>query len=228
MNVVSHDAWIAARKELLAREKAFTHEREALAAARRALPLQRVERAYRFEGVDGETTLLDLFEGKRQLIVYHLMFAPEHERSCVGCAFVADHFDGTLAHLAARDTRLVAISRAPYPKLAAFARVMNWQFPWYSAGEGSFNYDFKVSFDERSLAEGTTGYNYGSTPAMQRDMPGYSVFMRDGAAIFHSYSCFSRGIDQTMNSYNLLDMTPLGRQEEPGSAMAWLRYHDRY
>jgi predicted dithiol-disulfide oxidoreductase (DUF899 family) len=227
MNIVSKEQWLEARNELLRREKAFTHEREALAAARRELPAVKVDTAYRFDGILGSYGLADLFAGKRQLIVYHFMFAPTWQQGCAHCSYVADHLDGSLPHLAARDTALAVVSRAPLAKLQEFKQRMGWQFPWYSAGTGDFNYDYQVSFRDEALKQGTARYNYGTITPKNTDMPGFSVFMRDGDDVLHTYSQYSRGIDQNINTYNLLDMTALGRHEE-GRGMSWVRYHDRY
>jgi predicted dithiol-disulfide oxidoreductase (DUF899 family) len=213
MNIVSDEQWTEARNQLLTREKAFTREREALSAARRALPLRKVDEPYRFEGALASLELAQLFAGQSQLIVYHYMFAPDSAQGCKNCAFVADHFDGTLSHLLARDTQLVAVSRAPHAKLAAMKERMGWQFPWYASAD--FNPDFQDRFSEWPCAR-------------NGDMPGFSVFLRQGDAVLHSYSTFSRGIDQLINSYNLLDLTPWGRHEEAANPMSWVRHHDRY
>ena len=226
--VVSRTEWVEQRKQLLAREKAFSRERDALSAARRSLPRTQVDKRYVFDGPAGKAELADLFVGRSQLIIYHFMFAPTWQQGCKSCSFVSDHFDGTLAHLAARDTTLVAVSRAPLAQLEAFRQRMGWTFPWYSSADTSFNYDFQVSFTEQALADGTADYNYGTLSFRRSDAPGFSVFIRDGEQVLHSYSSYGRGVELAMNTYNLLDITPQGRDEEAGGPMAWLRHHDRY
>lgn len=222
--IVTREAWLDARKALLANEKAFTRERDALAAARRALPMVKVTEPYVFEEKSGKRTLADLFGGKRQLLVYHFMFAPGWEQGCKSCSFVADHFDGVLPHLAARDTAFAAISRAPIDEIEAFKGRMGWKFRWLSSNGNTFNYDFHVSF--RSEIE---EYNYTVGKVKLSDMPGMSAFLRDGEDVFHTYSTYARGVEAFMNTYSLLDLTPLGRHEESlPFTMAWVRHHDRY
>jgi predicted dithiol-disulfide oxidoreductase (DUF899 family) len=230
--VVSRAEWLLARKELLAREKEFSRQRDALSAARRKLPMVRVDKAYAFEGPDGRASLLDLFDGRRQLIVYHFMLDPSWTDGCKSCSYLADNYEGGLVHLGARDTSFVTISRAPLAKIQAFKERMGWKFKWLSSFESDFNYDFHVTLDP---AKGSTEYNYED---VSKDKPGYggmgerpglSVFLRDGDQIFHTYSTYQRGLDLLIGTYNLLDLTALGRQEE-GSAhgMSWVRLHDRY
>ncbi|MDC0672179.1 DUF899 domain-containing protein [Nannocystis radixulma] len=228
-NEVTREAWLVARKELLAREKQFTREHDALSAARRALPRVRIDKPYVFAGPDGERTLLELFAGKRQLVVYHFMFDPSWEAGCKSCSYVCDHLSGTVPHLAARDTALVAVSRAPLAKLAAFKARMGWTFPWLSSGGSEFNYDFHVSFDPADVAAQAVDYNYTTQAFPNTEAPGMSVFLRDGEAVFHTYSTYGRGVEALMGTYAILDMTPLGRQEEGLEfSMAWVRHHDRY
>ena len=230
--VASREEWLAARRALLAREKEATRLRDAIAADRRALPMVRVEKRYEFDGPEGRTTLAELFGGRRQLVVYHFMFAPAWEEGCRSCSYVMDNVEGGLAHLAAADTAFVAVSRAALPKLEAFKARMGWRFPWVSSGDSDFNYDFHVSFGD---ARGSAEYNYASVAELRRrgevpqaatDMPGFSVFLRDGEEVFHTYSTYQRGVDVVLNTYTLLDMTPLGRNETRG--MEWVRYRDRY
>ena len=172
--VVSRAEWLEARKQLLAEEKEFTQQRDALSARRRALPWVAVEKAYRFEGPEGPASLGDLFGGKSQLVVYHFMFGPDWEKPCKSCSFWADGYNGMGAHLAARDTRLVAISRAPLAKLQDRAKRMGWTFPWYSSGEDDFNYDFGVSFRPEALATGSVSYNYRTQAIRMSDLPARS------------------------------------------------------
>jgi predicted dithiol-disulfide oxidoreductase (DUF899 family) len=224
--IVSHDAWIAARKQLLAREKEFTRARDALAQARRALPWERVEKDYAFEGPNGRATLANLFAGRSQLVVYHFMFAPTQETPCKSCSFWADNFDGIVVHLAQRDVTMVAVSRAPRVKLEAFKGRMGWRFTWVSSGDGDFNYDFHASFKPDQA--GAT-YNYRPKTNAMADLPGISVFHKDAAGrVFHTYSCYERGIDMMNVAYQYLDLVPKGRDEHGSHAMAWVRYHDSY
>jgi predicted dithiol-disulfide oxidoreductase (DUF899 family) len=226
---VSRAEWLEARKQLLAEEKEFTQQRDALSARRRALPWVAVEKAYRFEGPEGPASLGDLFGGKSQLVVYHFMFGPDWEKPCKSCSFWADGYNGMGAHLAARDTRLVAISRAPLAKLQDRAKRMGWTFPWYSSGGDDFNYDFGVSFRPEELATGSVSYNYRTQAILMSDLPGFSAFVRDGADTYHTYSCFSRGLDMLNPAYQILDLTALGRQEDGlPNPMSWVRLRDEY
>ena len=227
--VVSREEWLEARRALLAREKAFSHERDALSAARRALPMVKVEKDYVFEETSGKRTLTDLFDGKRQLIVYHFMFDPNWDEGCKSCSFVADHFDASLVHLRARDTAFAVISRAPITKLDPFKARMGWKFRWLSSTASDFNYDYGVSFRPEEMAANAVDYNYRKGPFPEREGPGFSVFLREENENFHTYSTFGRGLDLMMNTYNYLDLTSLGRQEQGlGFTMAWVRHHDRY
>lgn len=226
--VVPHVDWVKARLALLEREKAFSRARDELNRARREMPWELVDKSYVFETPDGKASLGDLFAGKRQLVVYHFMFAPDAKEGCKHCSFWAEHFDSLGAHLGARDTRFVAISRAPLDTLRAFQTRMGWQFPWYSSGDGDFNYDLGVSFKPEERAEGRGVYNY---VANERgaDREGLSVFYKDEAGrVLHTYSSYARGIDLLNTTYNVLDLTPKGRDEEPGYAQAWVRLKDRY
>lgn len=228
-DVESREAWLAARLELLAREKAWTREGDALAAARRALPRVRIDAPYVFSGPDGERSLLDLFAGKRQLVLYHFMFDPSWEQGCKSCSFVADHFAGAQVHLAARDTALAVVSRAPPAKIAAFRARMGWTFPWLSSHGSRFNYDFHVSFDPADVAARAVEYNYTTQAFPHPEAPGLSAFVREGDAVYHTYSTYGRGFEPVMATYAILDLTPLGRQEAGlESPMAWVRHHDRY
>jgi predicted dithiol-disulfide oxidoreductase (DUF899 family) len=227
--VVPHDEWIEARKAFLAREKEFSRLREALARDRRDLPWESVAKEYVFDGAAGKATLLDLFDGCGQLIVYHFMFPPEWDEGCPHCSFWADSFDGSPAHLRARDAAFAAVSRATFGKLAAYQQRMGWSFPWYSSGETDFNYDFGVSFPADAVAAGTAVYNYGSAPGFE-DREGISTFVRDGQGqVFHTYSTYARGIDPVNSTYQLLDLTAKGRDEPAeGNPQFWVRRHDEY
>jgi predicted dithiol-disulfide oxidoreductase (DUF899 family) len=227
--VVSREAWLVARKNLLAKEKEATRQRDALAAERRALPMVRIDKRYAFEGPSGTRTLLDLFDGRPQLIVYHFMFDPSWSEGCKSCSLFADTFDGAIRHLGGRDTAFAAISRAPLAKLLAFQRRMGWTFPWYSSADSDFNYDFHVTFPPEDFAAGRTEYNYVVQKFPESEAPGASVFLREGDDVFHTYSTYARGLDGLIATYNLLDLTPLGRHEEGlPYTMSWVRHHDRY
>jgi predicted dithiol-disulfide oxidoreductase (DUF899 family) len=228
--VVSRDQWIEERKALLAREKEFTRLRDELSRESRELPWVRVDKEYVFEGANGEQNLSELFAGGQQLIVYHLMFDPSWEEACSRCSFWADNFNGVLVHLNQRDANLVAISRAPLKKLAAFRKRMGWSFNWLSSSGNDFNYDYGVSFTPDQLSQGAVIYNYRQVKNSMTERPGVSVFYKDPAGtIYHTYSCYSRGLDMLNLAYHYLDLTPKGRDEEGlPFPMAWVRYHDAY
>lgn len=228
--VVSHEDWVAERKKLLAREKAFTRQRDELSAARRALPWERVTKDYVFLGPSGEETLSDLFDGRQQLIVYHFMFGPEWEAGCPSCSFWADNFDRIVLHLNHRDISLVAISRASLEKLQAYRQRMGWSFKWVSSLHSDFNWDYQVSFASQDLERGEVQYNYSRGPFPSEEAPGISVFYRNRAGeLFHTYSCFARGLDMLNVAYHYMDLAPKGRDEDGlDFTMAWLRRRDEY
>ena len=228
--VVSKEEWLAARKELLAKEKNLTRQKDALSAERRNLPWEKVEKNYIFDGPDGKQTLADLFANRSQLIVYHFMFGPGWKEGCPGCSFVSDHTDGVLTHLANRDVTLVAISRAPYSELEPFKKRMGWNFKWYSSNGDEFNFDYNVSFTQHDIAEKKTYYNYELKNFPEGEAPGVSVFYKDASGtIFHTYSTFGRGCEAFLGTYNFLDLVPKGRDEgQLPRPMAWVRHHDRY
>ena len=187
--IVSQDAWLAARKQYLGKEKEFTRLRDRLSAQRRELPWVRVEKQYDFDGPTGKETLGDLFDGRSQLIVYHFMFGPGWEQGCPSCSFLADHFDGALVHLVHRDATLLAISRAPLPEIEAFKKRMGWRFKWVSSFGNDFNHDYHVSFTPDEIAKGKVYYNYDMREFPSEEAPGISVFTKDGTGdIFHTYS----------------------------------------
>jgi predicted dithiol-disulfide oxidoreductase (DUF899 family) len=213
--IVSREEWIKARKAHLAHEKELTRARERLGEERRALPWVKVDKAYVFDGPAGKQTLADLFAGRSQLVVQHFMFAPDWAEGCKSCSFWADGFERMIPHLAARDTTLVAISRAPLEKLAAFKARMGWTFGWLSSGQSDFNFDYAVSFTPEQLASGAKVYNFETSGFGVEEAPGISVFYRDETGnIFHTYSCFARGLDMMNAAYHYLDLTPMGRHEE--------------
>ena len=226
--IVSQDEWLAARKELLAREKRLTHERDAVAEARRALPWVKVDKAYVFDSTRGKQTLADLFEGKSQLLVYHFMFGPSWKEGCPSCSFEMDHTDGTLVHLAQRDVAFVAISRAPLAKIEAFKQRMGWRFNWVSSSGTDFNFDYGVSFTQEQRGRNDI-YNFGTSGHPGEEAPGFSVFIKQGNEVFHTYSSYGRGVEVGIHTYDFLDLVPKGRGEEGlRFPMAWVRHHDRY
>jgi predicted dithiol-disulfide oxidoreductase (DUF899 family) len=222
-DVVSREQWLAARRDLLAKEKQLTHARDALNAERRRLPMVLVEKEYRFEGPDGEVGLADLFEGRHQLIVGHFMFDPEWEDGCASCSAGADEISpGLLGHLHVRDTSMVVVARAPLARIESYRARRGWTFPWFSSYGSDFNYDFQVTLDE-SVAP--IMYNYRTRVELAQaglsvedgqsiEMPGQSCFLRDGDSVFHTYSSYARGAEMIGGSYYYLDLTALGRQED--------------
>jgi predicted dithiol-disulfide oxidoreductase (DUF899 family) len=215
--VVSRDAWQAARNALLAKEKEATRARDALNAERRRLPMVKLDKQYVFEGPNGPVNMRDLFDGRRQLIIYHFMFGPHEDEGCQGCSMFTDNI-GDLAHLHARDTSLALVSRAPLAKIEPFKRRMGWSIPWFSSFGSDFNYDFGVTTDEGEIF-------------------GLSVFLRDGGNIFHTYFTNGRGVEALGSNWTFLDLTPFGRQENWEDSPAgwpqtapyeWWRHHDKY
>lgn len=228
--VVSRDEWLIARRAHLAKEKAFTEARDALSRERRELPWVKVDTTYVFDAPSGQESLADLFAGKHQLIVYHYMFDPAWQDGCKSCSFWADNFNGISLHLAARDVSLITISKAPLAKLEAFKRRMGWTFKWVSSFGNTFNRDYGVSFTSEERERGEIQYNYTKRKYFSSEAPGISVFYRDDdGTIFHTYSCYSRGLDMLNGAYHYLDLVPQGRDEASLSyPMAWVRLHDQY
>jgi predicted dithiol-disulfide oxidoreductase (DUF899 family) len=223
--IVSKDEWLAARKELLVKEKLCTRLRDEVSRDRLALPWERVEKQYVF----GDETLGDLFGSRSQLMVYHFMLGPGWKEGCPSCSFIADHFDGMTIHLANRDVTLAVVSRAPQAEIDAFKKRMGWKFKWVSSFGSDFNYDYQVSATKEELATGNSYYNYEMTKFPSEERPGLSAFYKDGTGIYHTYSTYGRGLDILLGVYNFLDMAPKGR-DEAGLAwpMAWVRHHDKY
>ncbi len=228
--IVSQQEWTAARQKLLEKEKNITRLRDEATAERLKLPWVKVEKNYVFDTPDGKVALGDLFGSRSQLAIYHFMFGPDWHEGCPSCSFVADHFDGTLPHLAARDVAFVVVSRAPLPKIEAFKKRMGWRFPWVSSYGTDFNPDFHVSFTDQRRPEGEVYYNFTMQEFPSAEGPGLSVFYQDSAgAIFHTYSIYGRGVEELMGTYRILDLMPKGRDEdELEFSMSWVRHHDRY
>jgi predicted dithiol-disulfide oxidoreductase (DUF899 family) len=229
--VVSKDAWLKARLELLKKEKAHSRARDELTRARQALPWLKVEKNYTFEAPDGQVTLGELFEGKCQLIVQHFMFDPAWEKGCKSCSFMADHMDRSVVHIAQRDTAYAAVSKAAVAKLERFKKRMGWTFNWVSSVNSGFNTDFHVSFTEEELKNSEAYYNFREhTTFPGKEAPGVSVFARDDAGVvYHTYSVYGRGLETFMGAYDLLDIVPKGRDEAGLSyGMEWLRLKDEY
>lgn len=239
--------WLKARLKLLEAEKALTRQSDALAQQRQALPWVRLDKDYGFDTEQGRRSLADLFQGRSQLLVYHFMFGPDWKAGCPSCSAIADGFDGIASHLAHHDVMLWAISRAPLDKLLAYRRRMGWSFPWASAHDSDFNFDFNIAFTEAQQRSGEVDYNFrragpvldGPPPApvvqmaagagtdaadFMRDRPGVSAFALQDGAVYHTYSSYSRGVDGLWNMYQWLDRAPLGRNEQG----AWWRRHDEY
>jgi predicted dithiol-disulfide oxidoreductase (DUF899 family) len=235
--VVSHEEWLAARKQLLAEEKEFTRLRDRLSQRRRDLPWEAVDKEYVFEGPHGRQTLAELFDGRSQLVVYHAMFDPSRaspatpwtaDAACPGCSFWADNFNGIIVHLNHRDVTLVAVSRAPYATIAAYAQRMGWTFPWVSSGASDFNIDYGVSFTAQEVAQRKADYNYTVQDPRLTEREGLSVFFKDAAGrMFHTYSAYARGLDMVNVAYHYLDLVPKGR-DEGGRGLYWVRRHDEY
>ncbi len=228
--VVTREEWLEARLELLAREKAFTRERDALSRSRRSLPWVEVDKTYMFESEKGAVSLAGLFEGRSQLIVYHFMFGDDWEEGCTSCSFWADGYNPVIEHLKARDISLVAVSTAPVEKLTAYRDRLGWSFPWVSAGKNRFNQDFAVTFDADEIGEDARNYNFGTSRFGGSEAPGLSVFtLGDNGTIYHSYSTYGRGLDIFNAAYHYMDAVPKGRDEEGLShSMSWLRRRDQY
>jgi predicted dithiol-disulfide oxidoreductase (DUF899 family) len=241
--------WLAERLALLEAEKELTRRSDELAQRRQALPWVRIEKEYRFDTDEGSASLADLFRGRSQLLVYHFMFGPDWAAGCPSCSMIADGFGGFAVHLANHDVMLWAVSRAPLAKLQAYKRRMGWTFPWASSFKSDFNSDFSVSFTEEEQRAGGIEYNYRRSneammdaksapepvrqfaamcgtdaPTFTRDRPGMSAFFREGAAVYHTYSAYARGLDGLWGAYQWLDRAPMGRNE----AGIWWRRHDEY
>ena len=227
--IVSRDEWLQARVAHLQREKELTRMRDELSRDRRQLPCVRVETSYEFDGPRGRVSLRELFGDCTQLIVYHFMYGPDWESACKSCSFWADNFERLDIHLAHRDIRLVAISRAPLQTLLAYKERMGWTFDWYSSQGSSFNFDYGVSFTQAQQQSSDANYNFGARHFGGSEAPGISVFERDADDVFHTYSTYSRGLDMMNAAYHYMDLTPKGRNEDMLEfPMSWLRRRDEY
>ncbi|RAJ79130.1 putative dithiol-disulfide oxidoreductase (DUF899 family) [Chitinophaga dinghuensis] len=227
--VVSPAEWDLARKALLVKEKELTRMRDQVAKERMALPWEHVEKSYEFNGPQGKETLSDLFDGRSQLITVHFMLGPGWAEGCPGCSFNADSIDGTLPHLLNHDVSLVVVSRAPLEEIQRFQQRMGWKFKWVSSNGSDFNYDYHVSFTPEELNNGGVYYNYAKIPNKSEELPGLSAFYKEeNGEIYHTYSAYSRGMDQMINTYNYLDIAPLGRNEDGPHTMDWMKHHDKY
>ena len=244
----TREEWLAARLDLLEAEKELTRRSDELARRRQELPWVKVDKGYRFETDEGSASLVDLFQGRSQLLVYHFMFGPDYKAGCPSCSAIADGFDGIAVHLANHDVMLWSVSRAPLAKLRAYRRRMGWTFPWASSLDGDFNFDFNVSFTEEQQRAGTVEYNYRrgghamdvtplpepvaqlaatcgtNGPTYSLDRPGMSAFALEDGAVYHTYSTYGRGVDAVWGMYPWLDRAPLGRNETG----IWWRRHDEY
>jgi predicted dithiol-disulfide oxidoreductase (DUF899 family) len=227
---VSREKWIAARKELLNKEKELTKLQDEVSERRREMPWVKVEKEYVFDTPEGKKTLAELFDGRSQLVVYHFMFGPEWKAGCVGCSFLADHVDGANQHLAHHDVTFVAVSRAPLDQLEAYKKRLGWRFNWVSSSPSDFNYDYHVSFTKDDMAKGKVYYNFEMTDATTEELHGTSVFIKDDVGdVFHTYSSYARGDERALGTYMFLDLTPKGRNEGlKGNLTDWVRRHDEY
>ena len=235
--VVTHDQWLNARKKYLAKEKEFTRLRDQVSKERRDLPWELVEKEYVFEGENGRQTLAEVFDGRSQLVIYHAMFSPETagehttwttDAACHACSFWMDNFNGITVHVNHRDITMVAVSRAPYQKIAAYRERMGWSFAWYSSAGSDFNFDYHVSFTPEVLSTGDVEYNYRPTRWSGTEAPGISVFVKEAERVYHTYSTYERGLDMLNVAYHYIDLVPKGRDEGEGGLGEWVRRRDEY
>ena len=228
---VTREQWIAARKDLLKKEKELTKLQDAVSKERLEMPWVKVDKEYVFDTPQGRKSLAELFDGRSQLIVYHFMFGPDWKEGCVGCSFFSDHVDGPNMHISQHDVSFVAISRAPLASLEAYKKRMGWRFNWVSSINSDFNYDYNVSFRKEDLAKGEVYYNFEMTKNTMEDLHGTSVFYKDPSGqIFHTYSVYARGDERGLGAYMFLDISPLGRNETGpnGNLTDWVKRHDQY
>jgi predicted dithiol-disulfide oxidoreductase (DUF899 family) len=225
--VGTYDEWLAARRDLLVREKELTRLGDELAAQRMALPWVRVDKQYVFDTEDGRRTLAELFDGRSQLLVYHFMFGPDWDAGCPSCSFLADEVDRGIVHLNHRDVTMVFVSRAPLQKLTGYKERMGWDVRWVSSHGSDFNFDFGVSFtDDQRAGRAPAAYNFRAIEGPHDELPGLSAFALDGGVVYRTYSAYARGLDIVDNVYQLLDRAPKGRDEADGDD--WVRRRDEY
>ena len=244
----SRDEWLAARLDLLVAEKELTRRSDEVARQRQELPWVRIDKDYVFDTDEGTASLADLFRGRSQLLIYHFMFGPDYEGGCPSCSAIADGFNGSVVHLANHDVTLCAVSRAPLAKLQAYKERMGWSFPWASASDSDFNYDFHVTHTNDEWQSGAVEYNFRTVdlrlqetdenpfvaaimasvgtdwPTYRKEGPGLSAFALEDGVIYHTYSAYERGVDAIWGMYPWLDRAPLGRNETG----MWWRRHDEY
>jgi predicted dithiol-disulfide oxidoreductase (DUF899 family) len=229
--IVTRQEWLVARKAHLAKEKELTRLRDQLSAERRELPWVKIDKPYVFDGPNGKEMLADLFDRRSQLIIKHFMLGPGWKEGCVGCSFEVDHIEGALVHLEHHDVTYVVVSRAPLPEIEAFKKRMGWRCKWVSSFGSDFNYDFQVSFKAEEIEKGEAYYNYELRKIGIEELSGLSIFYKDAEGdVFHTYSSYGRGGDLMLGTYNILDLTPRGRNETgPNHNLTdWVRHHDRY
>ena len=228
--IVLPKEWLTARKVLLEKEKEFTRLRDQLSEERRELPWVKVEKEYLFDSINGKETLAELFENRSQLIVYHFMYGPDWEEGCPSCSFWADNFNNIIIHLNHRDITMIAVAKARLETLESYKVRMGWSFKWASSFNNDFNRDYQVSFTPEELDKGEVYYNYTKTTFPSEEGPGISVFYKNNDGdIFHTYSCYARGLDLLNGAYHYMDLVPKGRDEDRLEwSMAWLRRHDQY
>jgi len=228
--IASRAEWLVARRDLLTREKELTQLRDEVSRHRRELPWVKIDKDYVFDGPKGKETLVELFDGRNQLVVYHFMLGPGWEEGCKSCSYLADHFEGANWHLPHRDVTFVVVSRAPLSEIEPFKKRMGWRFKWVSSHGNDFNFDYHVSATEDEQAKEKMYYNYKTQELMSEEMPGLSVFYKDeNGDVFHTYSTYARGLDILVGTYNFLDLVPKGRDEDHlDFTMDWIRHHDRY
>jgi len=226
--IATREKWMAARKKLLAKEKQLTRLADKLSKERRALPWEAVTKEYVFDGPNGRQTLEQLFDGRSQLVVYHFMFGPDWDAGCPHCSRWADNFNGIIVHLNQRDVSMVAVSRAPYEKLAAYRQRMGWSFKWVSSSGNDFNFDFNVSFTPEEVKSKKAFYNFKTQDPGVDEREGVSVFAKDAKGkVYRAYSTFARGIEALNLDYKYMDVVPKGR-DEGGRGPFWVRRHDEY
>jgi len=232
--IVTKEKWLEDRKELLQKEKEFTHLRDELSMQRRSLPWVKVDQDYTFEGSNGKVKLADLFEDRSQLIIYHFMYGADWEEGCPSCSFWADNYNNIIIHLNNRDISFATVSIAPIEILENYRKRLDWNFQWYSSAESSFNFDFNVSFTPDELEKHEVNYNYTLTDFPSSEAAGISVFYKDNDndndnTIYNTYSCYSRGLDMLNVAYHYMDLVPKGRDEDGLAwSMEWLKRHDQY